>query len=84
MKTFTLDKNYKINCEFVDLKNGFKHTAILVYRGAEVAKESISYDNRTWERWEFETVIKNLILEYFKNKYQRLHFLLIVKNTVNF
>jgi hypothetical protein len=65
MKTFILDKNYKIECYFLDATSGFIHEAELYYKENLVKNCKITYDNRTWEAFEFQAICHKVIKEYF-------------------
>ena len=60
---------YTIWCYSTNTRNGFCHHAETEYNGKEL-KARVSYINRTYERFEFETVIKRLI-EKLPKKEQR-------------
>jgi hypothetical protein len=79
MKIFNLDKNFSIVCDFVGTRNGFKHTAILCRKGQEVYETKICYLNRTWECFEFESVLLKVIDERFTGK-ELEKFRAIIKN----
>lgn len=66
MKTFRINDKYQIGCEYVKTRNGFKHVANLYRTGLSGTTTSISetkvcYLNRTWESFEYETVIEKLL-----------------------
>ena len=68
MKVFTLDKNYSIVCEFENTVQGFRHVAVLLKNGygERGEKTVVNYLNRTWECFEFETVLKRCIDDNFQ------------------
>jgi len=74
MRIIRLDDKYSVVCNSVSTRNGFRHDAVLMENGVEVAKAKVNYLNRTWEAHEFDTVITRVILKYFKgdelNKYR--------------
>lgn len=76
MQTFKLDDNYQIVCEFQSTRSGFRHVAILLSGGNEVFRTKVTYQNRTWESYEFQTVMRKLVDSYFqgasKEKYANL------------
>lgn len=63
MKRFRVNKEYEIVCDTEKTRNGFKHTAKLkqttFYNTVSETKKC--YLNRTWESFEYETVIKKLL-----------------------
>jgi len=61
MKTFRINKDLEIVCEWKNTRNGFKHEATLLQNGYEIEKAKCCYLNRTWESFEFESVIKDLL-----------------------
>jgi hypothetical protein len=61
MKTFRIDKNLTIVCEHKGTRNGFKHEAALIQNGIQIDFTKVCYLNRTWESFEYETVIRQLL-----------------------
>lgn len=61
MTTFKINKELEIICEWKKTRNAFKHTATLLENGQEIEDTKICYQNRTWESFEFESVIKKLL-----------------------
>lgn len=61
MKTFKINNNLEIVCEHKKTRNGFKHEAKLLNNGHKIAMTKICYLNRTWESFEFESVINKLL-----------------------
>jgi hypothetical protein len=61
MKTFTISPHIEIVCEWKKTRMAFKHEATLLIDGEEVDKVKICYQNRTWERFEFDSVIEKLL-----------------------
>ena len=66
MKFFKLDDTYTVNCEFKKTRMAFKHVAVITENGRPVYETKICYQNRTWERYEFESVIHRAIRSHFK------------------
>jgi len=60
-KIFNVKPNVQIIAEWDNTRNGFKHTAYLMINGRQVDEAKVNYLNRTWESYEFETVIKKLL-----------------------
>ena len=73
MKIFNFDKVFSVVCNFVSTRNGFKHTATLCKNGISIYSTKVCYLNRTWERFEYETILEKVIGENFtgteKEKY---------------
>jgi len=53
--------DFSIKCWSENTRYGFRHLAVLYKNGVEIDKTKACYYNRTWESYEFETVIKSLI-----------------------
>jgi hypothetical protein len=63
MKTFRINHEYQVVCDQQKTRNGFKHTAKLK-QGTfynTVAETKICYLNRTWESFEYESVLEKLL-----------------------
>jgi len=61
MRNFKITEDISVLCEYKKTRNGFKHEATLLINGFEKDKTKITYLNRTWESFEFESVAKKLI-----------------------
>ncbi len=68
MKIFTLNKNVSIVCNHEKTRSGFRHTAAIMDNGAVRYKTKECYLNRTWESYEFQTVLHKAINGYFDKK----------------
>ena len=71
MKLFELSKEYKVACESQSTRSGFRHVAILLKNGCEVARTKVCYLNRTWEAYEYQTVLIDLVEGYFTDDNER-------------
>jgi len=60
-KIFKINEKMSIVCDWIDTRYGFKHEARLFVNGYEAEKAKCCYHNRTWERFEYETVVLKLI-----------------------
>lgn len=63
MKKFQINKEYEVICEHQSTRNGFRHVAILLKNGEEIDRTKVCYQNRTWESFQFETVLHKMISE---------------------
>jgi hypothetical protein len=70
MRSFKLSEQYSVVCEWKKTRNGFKHEATLLFNGREAGKAKICYLNRTWEAFEFESVLHECINKHI-NKDER-------------
>lgn len=71
MKTFKINDTYYIEAEYKKTRSAFKHTATLYKASSGIGEEyipteeiesvKICYQNRTWERYEFEDVLHKLL-----------------------
>jgi len=63
MKTFRINKEYQIVCDSQKTRNGFKHVAKLKQNTFynTISETKVCYLNRTWESFEYETVIEKLL-----------------------
>lgn len=61
MRTFQINKNVEIVCRSEGTRYGFRHLANLLYNGYERGNNKVCYYNRTWERYEFQTVLRGAI-----------------------
>jgi hypothetical protein len=63
-RIFKVNDKVQIVCESVGTRYGFRHDARLFVNGNEYGdKAKCCYYNRTWERFEFETVLMKLLEE---------------------
>lgn len=62
-----------INCWTYSYSRGWGHRACLVYVGDRFinAEKRITYYNRTWETFEYETMLKKMIYTYFNKADQK-------------
>ena len=78
MRIFNLDKSYNVVCNFEKTRQGFRHIAVLHNGGYELARAKTCYLNRTWESFEYESVLNKIIEDNFSGK-QKEKFLKVVK-----
>lgn len=75
MKTFRINKNLEVVCTTVNTRYGFKHEAILMENGWNVGFAKCCYYNRTWESFEYESVIRHLLGKSDLSKGQQTKFM---------
>lgn len=61
MKSFKLNGKMQIVAKVENTSSGFRHRATLLVNGRSVDEVTVHYQNRTWESYEYETAINNLI-----------------------
>lgn len=69
-----------VECESVGTRTGFKHVANVIVKGEKVESVKVCYSNRTWERFQFETLLKNLVA---KTKVLDSNEIVVIKNYIN-
>lgn len=60
MKIFKINKNLEVVCRSESTRYGFRHLATLLINGEERETAKRCYYNRTWESYEFESVLEEL------------------------
>lgn len=68
MKTFKLSKDYTVVCDSKKTRTAFKHTANLVRNNEEIYSTKICYLNRTWERFEYQSILEKVINNCFEKR----------------
>lgn len=68
MRIFNLNENYSVVCNFESTRNGFRHLASLYNSGLIIANTKVCYLNRTWECYEYESVLKKIINDNFEGE----------------
>ena len=61
MRIFNLGGDYSVVCRSENTRNGFRHLAVLMDNGREIDNTKICYQNRTWERFEFQSVAHKIL-----------------------
>ena len=61
MKIFKINDTIEIVCEWKKTRIAFKHEATLVVNGVGRDTVKINYLNRTWEQYEYQSVIHKLL-----------------------
>jgi len=77
MREFKLSDEYSVNCVTLNSRSGFKHVATLLKNGEDIATTKCLYFNRTWERFQYESVLCKLIDKCFKGA-EREQFLNVI------
>lgn len=79
VRIFKLDEEYSVVCNWKKTRIAFKHTASLLRNGYERVDETkICYQNRTWESYEYESVIEKLLDQHFTGE-QKTKYLAVCK-----
>ncbi len=60
MRIFKITDDISIVCNSEKTRYGFRHLAYLMKNGWQQEHAKACYYNRTWESWEFESVIRSL------------------------
>lgn len=61
VRVFRINDKMQIYANAEKTRNGFKHTAVLMVDGVEVDRVKANYYNRTWESYEYQSVVDSLI-----------------------
>lgn len=61
MRKFEITKKIYIKCETYETRYSWGHKAWLYIDGSEVDYRKITYYNRTWEAYEFESILSYLV-----------------------
>ena len=59
--TMNSGEKYEAICGSAKTRNGFRHYVEILKNGEQIAAAGVSYCNRTWERFPFETAINRAI-----------------------
>jgi len=78
MRIFKLNEVYNVVCNFESTRSGFRHIAVLHKNGYELAKAKCTYQNRSWEAYEFESVLQKIIGDNFEGQ-EKISFLNAIK-----
>lgn len=68
MKIFKITEHIEVVCNSERTRYGFRHLATMCRDGAEIQDGKCTYQNRTWERYEFQSVLNDVVNKAFKNK----------------
>ena len=77
MRLFNLSDSCTVVCESQNTRSGFRHVAVLLWNGEEIDRTKCLYQNRTWERFQYQSVLCRLIDKCFKGA-EREKFLRII------
>lgn len=66
--SYKIGENFGVTCTWTKTRYGFKHEADLYAKGMRVAHAKCCYYNRTWESYEYQSVIHDAIRAYYKNE----------------
>ena len=79
MKIFDLGDGYSVVCTSESSSTGFRHRAVLCRNGYSITKTTIPYYNRTWECYEFESILKKLVGGYFDGLIEKEKYMEVIK-----
>lgn len=61
MRIFKISRKIQVVCRWEKTRYGFRHLATVIYGGSELNTAKACYYNRTWERYEYQTVLRGAI-----------------------
>lgn len=71
-------RDYNFHCYTTNTRNGFCHTVQVWVDWENVISDTkVSYINRTWERFDYETALKRAIAKCTKNDQEKLYEIII-------
>ena len=68
MRIFKITKEIEVVCNSESTRYGFRHLATMCRDGIEIQDGKCTYQNRTWESFEFQSVLFDVVRKAFKNK----------------
>ncbi|MFA5380242.1 MAG: hypothetical protein WC455_31055 [Dehalococcoidia bacterium] len=68
MKSYKFGNGYEVNCWSENTRYGFRHLCELTHNLNRIGKSKACYYNRTWEAYEFQSVIHQAIQAVFDNR----------------
>lgn len=69
MKIFQLNERFSVVCAWQKTRYGFRHTATLISNGMDTGnKTKCCYYNRTWESYEYQSVLHQAINKFFDDE----------------
>lgn len=72
MRLYRINDELTIGCESQGTRYGFRHLATLFRNGREISKAKVCYYNRTWECYEFDSVMHSLAEKRENAEYKAL------------
>ena len=57
MTTYKINDDLSFICEGFSNSRNWGHIVVAMYKGREVARKKVFYQNRTWERYTFESAM---------------------------
>jgi hypothetical protein len=72
MRLLKITNELSVICESVGTRTGFRHEAILMRNGYQVLKDKCCYINRTWECYQFDSVLEKLLEHAKKEKFLKV------------
>ncbi len=64
-KTFNIDEYLTVECKQQRTSYGFRHLATIYHKGRQIGSAKACYYNRTWEAYEYQSVIQAAIKKAF-------------------
>lgn len=68
MKTFTINRHITIEAEYYETRYSWGHKAYMYIDGRQVEDYKITYYNRTWEAYQFQSILESIVDRAAKNK----------------
>lgn len=68
MRSFKITEELEVVCQSESTRYGFRHLATMLRNGSEIQDGKRTYQNRTWESYEFQSVLYEVVEKALKNK----------------
>ena len=72
-KEFKIDENVTVECGSQRTSYGFRHLAVLRENGSRKAEAKACYYNRTWEAFEYQSVIHKIIRKCYQGERAKIY-----------
>ena len=67
MKIFKITEHLEVVCQSESTRYGFRHLATMMRDGSEIQDGKCTYQNRTWEAYDFQSVLFDVVKKAVKN-----------------
>jgi len=68
MRIFKITEHLEVVCNSESTRYGFRHLATMCRDGIEIQDGKCTYQNRTWEAYDFQSVLFDVVRKALKNK----------------
>jgi len=61
MQIFKINEDLEFTAESFSNRNSWGHEITAIYKGEDIQSQRTYYQNRTWERYQFQSALKRMI-----------------------